>query len=223
MRLNLGCGRALLPTDKDKPFTKHLMFLPETALDPGERWVNVDRVAIDGVNEVIDLFAYPWVRSSNSNPWNENTVDEIWASHLVEHIPHTARYAPCATTMHQTQGALDGWYAWFFEAWRILKPGGLLHIVAPTAFSNEGVSDPSHTRYILPSSFSYLSPNPDAPFDYQIAAHFEAVDNVLVRCSDAWSSMIDAKMVNAEQAHIYSAINNNVMVEMYICLRAIKD
>lgn len=223
MRLNLGCGRAQLPTTKDNPFTKHLMFLPETALDQNERWTNIDRVAIDGVDEVIDLFAYPWVRSSNGNPWNENTVDEIWASHLVEHIPHTARYAPCATTMHQTQGALDGWYAWFYEAWRILKPDGLLHIVSPTAFSNEGMIDPSHTRYILPSSFSYLSPNQDAPFDYQIASHFEAVDNVLVRYSDAWNSMIDAKMVNAEQAHIYSSIHNNLLIEMYICLRAIKD
>ena len=223
MRINLGCGRAQLPTTKDNPFTKHLMFLPETALDPNERWTNIDRVAIDGVDEVIDLFAYPWVRSSNGNPWNENTVDEIWASHMVEHIPHTARYAPCATTMHQTQGALDGWYAWFYEAWRILKPGGLLHIVAPTAFSLQAMSDPSHTRYIVPSSFSYLSPNPDAPFDYQIAACFEAVDNVLVRYSDAWNSMIDAKMVNPDQTHMYSELYNNVMVEMYICLRAIKD
>ena len=223
MRINLGCGRAQLPTTRENPFTAHLMFLPETALDPAERWVNVDRVTVDGVNEVIDLFAYPWVRSSNGNPWNDSVADEMWASHIVEHIPHAARLAHGATPMHQQQGALDGWYAWFYEAWRILKPGGLLHIVSPTAFSLQAMSDPSHTRYIVPSSFSYLSPNPDAPFDYQIAACFEAVDNVLVRYSDAWNSMLVAGMVNPDQTHMYSELYNNVMVEMYICLRAIKD
>lgn len=185
--------------------------------------MNVDRVRLDGVGEVVDLFAYPWVRGSNGNPWNDSSIDEIWASHIVEHIPHDARYAPLASSTHRQQGALDGWYAWFYEAWRILKPGGLLHVVVPPAFSFEGMGDPTHTRYIMPASFSYLQPNPDAPFDYQIACRFEAVDDVLVRPSSAWAKLVEEGRVIPELMHLFAEININVYNEIYICLRAIKD
>lgn len=223
MRLNLGCGRAQLPTTQDNPFTQHLVFLPESALDPDERWINVDRVKLEGVGEIVDLFAYPWVRSSNGNPWNDSSIDELWASHIIEHIPHDARYAPLASAMHRQQGGLDGWYAWFYEAWRILKPDGLLHIVTPLAFSKSGVSDPSHTRYILPSSFSYLVPNPDAPFDYQIAARFEQEGELRAKPSDEWFDRLSKGEVSEVTMSDLATKLNNVYEEIYICLRAIKD
>ena len=223
MRLNLGCGRAQFPTQKDNQYTAHLQYLPFTALDPDERWINIDRVGIDGVDEVVDLFTYPWIRSKNGNPWNNSVCDEMWASHMVEHIPHDARFAQVATTMHRSQGSLDGWYAWFYEAWRILKPGGLLHIVAPMAFSTGAMMDPSHTRYILPQSFGYMVPNPDAPFDYQIAARFEQFDQITVRASQHWASVAKENNMTQQQIEWAGHVNNNVFDELYICLRAIKD
>lgn len=222
MRLNLGCGRAQLPTTADNPYTQHLQMLPDTAYDLDERWVNVDRVGIDGVNEVVDLFEYPWVRSSNGNPWNDSTVDEIWCSHIVEHIPHTARFNAGATATHRAQGGLDGWYAFFFEAWRILKPGGLMHITAPLAFSLAGTSDPTHTRYITPTSFGYLVPNIDAPFDYQIAARFEATDNPLLRPDGEWQQKVESGEIAMERVMELGTHYLNVFDEVYVCLKAVK-
>jgi predicted SAM-dependent methyltransferase len=224
MRLNLGCGRAQFPTTEDNPFTRHLQFLPETALDPNEKWINVDRAQLPGVDECIDIFSYPWVRSSNGSPWNNNSVDEIWASHIVEHIPHEARFSQNAASIHVAQGRLDGWYAWFYEAWRILKPGGLIHITSPVAFSNAAMGDPSHTRYITSTSFGYLSgSNSDAPFDYQIAAHFEQIGDILARPSeDIYGKLASGKITQEEMLEMGSKLNN-VFDEIYICLAAVKQ
>jgi len=141
----------------------------------------------------------------------------------VEHIPHTARFMPLADPTTREQGLLDGWYAWFYEAWRILKPGGLLHIVTPLAFSHAAMSDPTHTRYVLPSSFGYMVPNPDAPFDYQIAARFEQEGPLYAKPCDEWVTRLDAGEVTRATIDDLSTKINNVFDEMYICLRAVKD
>jgi hypothetical protein len=181
LRLNLGCGRAHLPTTSDNPFTAHQQYALErfmpAAYETKAGWVNVDQEDLPGVQEVVDLFTYPWVRQSNGNPWNDNSVDEIFCSHIVEHIPHVARLGSVVDKHLQQAARLDGWYAFFYEAWRILKPGGHILIVAPYAWSSGAVQDPTHTRYVQPESFSYFAPNPDAPFDYRIPARFESADN----------------------------------------------
>jgi predicted SAM-dependent methyltransferase len=183
----------------------------------------VDRAQLPGVDECIDIFSYPWVRSSNGNPWNNNSVDEIWASHIVEHIPHEARFSQSATSTHVNQGRLDGWYAWFYEAWRILKPGGLIHITSPFGFSNAAMADPSHTRYITATSFGYLSgPNTDAPFDYQIASCFEQVGDVLARPADDIANKLSTGQIMQDALLEMGSKLNNVFDEIYICLAAVK-
>jgi hypothetical protein len=184
MRLNLGCGRAQFPTTKDNPFVAHQIgyleqFVP-SALEKGMNWVNVDTALIEGVDCVLDLFEYPW-------PWKDNSVDEVWCSHIVEHIPHYAELIsytdlePSDTLRRAAK--LDGWYAFFYEVWRVLKPGGVVHVVAPYAWSSAAVLDPTHTRMVAPGSFSYFVPNPNAPFDYQIPAQFEQTDVQLMPTS----------------------------------------
>jgi hypothetical protein len=70
--------------------------------------------------------------------------------------------------------AIDGWYAFFAEAHRVLKPNGVIMVMAPQAFSAAGVNDPTHHRLLTPGTFSYFQPNPKAPFDTNgYAAHFE--------------------------------------------------
>ena len=179
MRLNLGCGRALLPTNGSNPYTTHLtQYLPPSAYT--EKWVNVDKVLLSGIDEVCDLFAYPWVRG-NGNPWSDDSADEIWASHLIEHIPHEAKLIPGADRTLKKAAQIDGWFAWFYEAWRILKPDGLLHLVIPWPMGRPGMADPTHRRYVHPGAFSYFSPNPDAPFDYQIPIRFELAEPIIYR------------------------------------------
>lgn len=192
MKLNLGAGRVNFPAVRDAE-PRHLMPLPDGAYEPG--WVNVDRVDGPSIGEVVDLFAFPWVRSSNGNPWNDNSVDEIYASHIVEHIPHQVRVlsglpGPWANEYRSMVGRLDGWFMFFYECWRLLKPGGLMHIVTPFGLSAAGMTDPSHTRLILPGSFQYLKPAQEAaPFDYQVPCNFE-VAPPLFRISDHWQAKL---------------------------------
>jgi hypothetical protein len=216
MRLNLGCGKAQLPTYEGNPLTKHLTHLPQTAYT--EQWVNVDAVDIDGVDYLQDLFYYPW-------HWADDTVDEIWCSHIVEHIPHTAEYhSGVASPELKRMAKLDGWYAFFYEAWRIMKPDALLHIVAPYAWSGAGMIDPTHTRYILPGTFGYFKPDEAAPFDYGIIPKFEAVDNPIMRIADMkrLKQIIGDAQPTSEILEMVAWMGVDLIDEMYLCLRAVK-
>lgn len=77
--LNLGCGRVILPAPKPA----HYMLLPD-GLTEYALWHNVDRNAQPGVDEVVDVFRYPF-------PWADNSFDGALCSHLCEHIPHEIR------------------------------------------------------------------------------------------------------------------------------------
>lgn len=222
MRLNLGCGKIILPTSKDNAANWHLSSVFPDSVET-EEWVNVDKVALPGVDEVINLFVYPWIRSTNGNPFNDNSVDEIWCSHLVEHIPHDPIWARGAEffPLLRESGAIDGWYAFFYEAWRILKPGAIMHVVAPYAFNRAGVADPTHRRYIVPNSFGYLSPNPDAPFDYGLPYAFRALDDA--RLSTSNGVLEEAQFMTQHSLSRYLSEGTNRIEGMYIALAAVKD
>ena len=66
----------------------------------------------------VDAFGNPDVKhdlNSFPYPWDDNTVSEIQAHHIMEH--------------------LDDWWPAFLECARILKPGGILEIRVPDAAS----------------------------------------------------------------------------------------
>lgn len=84
MRLNLGCGSHILPAS--------------------EGWVNIDIHPGEGVDRVMSIVALDYPAES---------VDEIFARHVIEHI-HPADWP----------GTLAEWV-------RMLKPGGIMVIEAP--------------------------------------------------------------------------------------------
>ena len=235
LKLNLGAGRVILPAHKlpvgenghyqVERIYQHLMPLPECAFEPG--WVNVDKYPNPGISEAVDLFQFPWVRSSNGSPWNDNSADEIYCSHIIEHIPHAAQVSAVPGSVAQPYRDmakhLDGWFVFFYECWRILKPDGLLRIVAPFGMSVAGVADPSHTRYIVSGSFAYLSRNTDAqaPFDYHLPMWFELAEAPLYRFRGEWAKMIEG-MAPEEATHLaYTYFD--VCDEIRLTLRAVKD
>jgi len=116
-------------------------------------------------------------------------------------------------------GKLDGWYAFFYEAWRILKPGGVLHIIAPYGWSAGAMHDPTHTRLVGLGSFSYFVPNPNAPFDYQIPAQFEMTTNEL-QFSNIGSQILNEYGVDRGINIAMRTID--AISEFYIGLRAVK-
>ncbi len=101
-RLNLGCG-----TDIRKGY------------------VNLDSVKLPGVDKVHDLNKVPY-------PFKDNTFDEIYASHVIEHLEDLPKVMK--------------------ELRRISKPGGRVIIRVPFFPSMYAASDPTHKHF-----FTYLT------------------------------------------------------------------
>lgn len=144
--VNLGSGKRILPTDPDPSD-----WLIDPAIFHYPLWYNVDKVALPGVDECVDLFTYPW-------PWPDNHFDGTLLSHIVEHIPHEIRLpyevsisrydAPIRRRWNELSQLQDGWFAFFSELTRVLTPGAIAHIISPYAWSQGAATDPTHTRLI---------------------------------------------------------------------------
>ena len=110
LRLNLGCGNHKIPG-----------------------WVNVDISESVSPDEIQNLLTFPW-------KWEDNSVEEIYCSHLVEHLsPGT-----------EVISFMD-------EACRVLKVGGKFRIRAPYYTSIRAVMDPTHKLFISEGMFQYFS------------------------------------------------------------------
>ena len=107
----------------------------------------------------MDLFRFPW-------DFKDNSVEQFYCSHIIEHIPHETYPAPAPTQSssldwnkrwEELKGLGDGFFAFFAEVWRIAKPGAKVEIVCPYGLSYGALQDPTHTRYLVPPSFAYLT------------------------------------------------------------------
>ena len=74
--------------------------------------INVDVTKYLGVDKVVNLGKFPW-------PWKSNTIDGVYASHIIEHFPDSKRF--------------------ILECYRILKPGGFLRLNLPHSTSATSV------------------------------------------------------------------------------------
>lgn len=99
------------------------------------RLVRVDLVASHRPDAVVDLDRTPW-------PFLDDTFDEIHAYEVLEHLGQ--------------QGDARSFFAHFGEAWRILKPGGVLAATCPSWRSMWAWGDPSHRRVITPGTLAFL-------------------------------------------------------------------
>ena len=113
LRLNLGCSTEFFPAS--------------------DGWVNVDCRQFPGVDFVADLERSPW-------PWPDNSVDEVYASHVLEHLDD-----PLAAMM---------------EIRRILKPGGKVTIIVPNGAGYMAHAI-GHKALLSRQWFLDLSGNPD--------------------------------------------------------------
>lgn len=90
--------------------------------------VNVDRVHVPGVDVVHDVDVVPW-------PFADGQFAEVWATNLFEHV-------------------IDP-IAFIGEAWRVLEPHGLLHLLVPHWKSENAFTDPTHRRFCTERTFDY--------------------------------------------------------------------
>jgi predicted SAM-dependent methyltransferase len=108
-------------------------------------WTNLDKINGEG----------PWHRKAEDVPWptGDDTVTEILASHVMEHIP-----------------AGDPRLAVMNEAHRVLAPGGVFEIRIPNfaALTWHAIADPTHVSLWIPKSFEYFDGTKAANADYGI-------------------------------------------------------
>lgn len=128
-----------------------------------------------GSQHVVDLQKYPW-------PFADESVLELNCSHYIEHIPmeyvehgpfsatcecgipdsrivhNDGRGAYCVSCMRNARRPRkDALFAFFDECYRILVPGGWMHIAVPAHRSDRAFQDPTHRRFITAQTFAYLS------------------------------------------------------------------
>jgi SAM-dependent methyltransferase len=89
--------------------------------------VGMDNVELPGVDIVHDLLAFPY-------PFDGESADEIYLNHVIEHF-----------TLTEGQSVLR-------EAYRILRPEGVLRVRVPHVFTVAAWADPTHR-----SSFTFVS------------------------------------------------------------------
>lgn len=95
----------------------------------------------------------PWKRMAQDAPWPcaDGSVEEIYASHVLEHIP-----------------AGEARIAVFNEAWRVLGPDCPFRIRVPLFPYWQAMADPTHVSYWTPQSFGYFDGSVAYDADYGI-------------------------------------------------------
>jgi predicted SAM-dependent methyltransferase len=154
VRLNLGCNQNAL-----------------------QGFVNVDIEKYPGVDVVTDLEKV-W-------PWDDNSVDEIYTADLPEHLRgwyETYDFGG-VNSLQDLIAALQkpqrhyGVFHFMNEAWRVLKPGGLLKARIPTTESKAWAQDPTHVSFWNENTMLYFThPSYRAIYPRDIKAHFEPVE-----------------------------------------------
>lgn len=103
-------------------------------------WTNMDFLPLSGVDAVHDMMEFPW-------PFPNDSFAYVYASHVLEHVPH---YVPGKKR--------DGFLLWMEELHRVLRPDGIFQCKVPYYRHDGYWSDPTHTRTIHPSVFTYFEP-----------------------------------------------------------------
>jgi len=110
VRLDMGCGKS-----------------------KKEGFIGVDQYAMEGVDVVMVIGSDTW-------QWEDNSVDEINASHFLEHLTQEER-------VH-----------FMNEAYRVMKPGAKMSVVTPHWASNRAYGDITHKwPAVSEMSYYYLS------------------------------------------------------------------
>jgi len=96
-------------------------------------YINVDQSRIFKA-DVYHNLELPW-------PWPDDSVSEIYCSHILEHIHNIVLF--------------------FNEAYRVLKPSGTMEIIVPHYLHPWAYGDPSHVRFLSEESIYPFSIHAD--------------------------------------------------------------
>lgn len=189
MRLNLGCSSDLRGGD----------------------WLNVD-IAPDarrssGTATAFDVqpgdylqadLALPW-------PWDDSSVDEIYAADIFEHIGDLPVSISDALRVYDTISRppyrhWSGRIHVMNESWRVVKPGGILTMECPDAAKGAGQwQDPTHTTPWTPNGLQYFTDGSPAHKRFAAAYGITARFNVLSVTERKYIEMAASTCAHAPQ------------------------
>jgi SAM-dependent methyltransferase len=168
-KLHLGCGRT-----------------------PLSGWVNVDAVALAGVDVVADLDAC----RHKPLPFPDNAFDEFLASHLIEHLRDPL--------------------AFMQELHRLAAPGAKALFRLPYGTSDDAYEDPTHVRPYFLGSFQYFAQPTYWRADYGYRGDWETERLVLLMPAKKYAGRSNEALL----AEVMSA--RNCVIEMHAHLHAVK-
>jgi hypothetical protein len=176
MRLNLGCGQ-----------------------NPIEGWTNVDWIAGPGVDLVVDL-------ESDYVALEENSVEEVFASHLIEHIKD-----PLNLMQHLWWACPDGAKATF---------------LCPYGSSDDADEDPTHVRRMFINSWAYFAQPTYWRGNTNYRGDWRPLSIQLRVSPDVWMISDSAFPQDHNRAlnHLYRRVQRerNVVAEMCAVLECVK-
>ena len=185
MKLNLGCGPKRMPG-----------------------WVNVDKHASLGPDQVVDLERFPW-------PWPDSSADEVLLSHVLEHLGQ----------------APEVFIGVMKELWRVCKAGAQARIHVPDARHENFLGDPTHVRPVTLDTLALFSQSfnrqtladgaANTPLgmlhgiDFEILVHEAIYD-------EPWRGRLARREISEAQASEAARMYLNVISEQRFVLVAVK-
>ena len=113
-----------------------------------EGYINIDIVTLPSVDIVHDL--------NNGIPFEDDTVDEVYSQHFLEHLPDTVKIME--------------------EIYRVCKKDALVRIKVPYFKSIGAFKDPTHVSFFTERTFEYFDPTKIGELpEYNIKANFRTL------------------------------------------------
>ena len=115
-----------------------------------EGYIGIDLEFKEGVDIVRDI--------EKGLPFSDETIDEIYASHILEHLK-------------ELNFVME-------ECYRILKKDGMMRIIVPHAATIEAIRDPSHVRFINEQTFHYFTEWGPREANFKTKCDFKIVEQM---------------------------------------------
>ncbi len=133
--------------------------------------IGIDRVSLPHVDIVHDLNSFPY-------PFEQNTFDEIYATHIIERLDSITR------TME--------------ELHRIAKPNAKVTIITPHYSDFSSWNDPTHKWHLTTYSFRYFEPEYES--SYYSTARFR-VESIQIDMMRLWRALGIEALLNYSLRH----------------------
>lgn len=150
--------------------------------------INLDRTAGPHVDVVFDLET---CALGAPLPFDDDTFDEIHASHILEHI---------TAILPLMQ-----------ELWRVAKPGAFLHVNVPPSSSDMAWDDPTHVRAFGLNAFQFFSQPAYKRADYGYRGDWEPKLITLIMEEE-----VAKQFRSKEEAETAAIHGRNFVSEMYV-------